>query len=136
MIPLEVALGRRLASYGIEQLRTRFLFSVVGSRSAADGAVVAAQMAFETEIGVILTKMTAPSPSVPGTAVESRRRFLAVDLDLRANRFLFEPALDDLRGLGAPEPYVALIRRHLSGDYPRYRVCATAALLSLAAALS
>jgi hypothetical protein len=136
VIPLEVALGRPLAPYGIEQLRTRFLFSVVGSRSAAEGAVVAAQMAFETEIGVILTKMTAPSPSVPGTVVASRRRFLDVDLDLRANRFLIEPALGDLLGLGAPEPYVGLLRRHLSGDYPRYRVCATAAVLSFAAALS
>jgi hypothetical protein len=133
---LEVALERPLAPYGIEQLRTRFLFSVVGSRNAREGAVVAAQMAFETEIGVILVKMTAPSPSIPGTVVASRRRFLDVDLDLRANRFLFEPALDDLRGLGAPEPYVGLLRRHLSGDYPRYRVCATAAILSLAAALS
>lgn len=136
MIALEAALARPLAPYGIEQLRARFLFSVVDSRSAAEGALVAAQMAFETEIGVILTKMIAPSPSVPGTVVESRRRFLDVDRDLRANRFLIEPALDDLLGLRAPEPYVGLIRRHLSVDYPRYRVCATAALLSLAAALS
>lgn len=136
MIALETALGRSFAPYGIEQLRTRFLFSVVNSRSATEGAVVAAQMAFETEIGVILTKMTAPSPSVPGTIVASRRRFLDVDFDLRSNRFLIEPALDDLHGLGAPEPYVGLLRRHLSGDYPRYRVCATAAVLSFAAALS
>lgn len=136
MTALEIILERPLAPYGIEQLRTRFLFSVVDSRSMRDGAVVAAQMAFETEIGVILTKMTAPSPSVPGTVVASRRRFLDIDLNLRANRFLIEPALDDLLGLGAPEPYVGLLRRHLSGDYPRYRVCAAAALLSLAAVLS
>src|SRR5678815_4074153 len=135
MIPLEIALDRPLTPYGIEQLRTRFLFSVVDSRNAAEGAVVAAQMAIETETGVNLTKMTAPSPSVPGTMVASRRRFLDVDLDLRANKFLIEPAFDDLLGLGAPEPYVGLLRRHLSGDYPRYRVCATAAVLSLAAAL-
>lgn len=136
MIPLEVALVRVLGLYGIEQLRTRFLFSVVDSRNPADGVLVAAQMAIETEIGVILTKVIAPSPSVPGTAVASRRRFLDVDKDLRANRFLIEPALDDLTDLGAPEPYVGLLRRHLASDYPRYRVCATAAALSLAAALS
>lgn len=136
MTALEIALGIPLAPYGIEQLRTRFLFSVVDSRDPREGALVAAQMALETEIGVILTKMIAPSPSVPGTVVASRRRFLDVDLDLRANRFLIEPALDDLLGLGAPDPYVGLLRRHLSGDYPRYRVCATAAVLSLAAALS
>lgn len=136
MTVLEAALGVPLAPYGIEQLRARFLFSVVDNRSSVDGALVAAQMAFETEIGVILTKMIAPSPSVPSTVVASRRRFLDVDKDLRANRFLIEPSLDDLEGLGAPTPYVDLIRRHLAGDYPRYRVCATAALLSLAAALS
>lgn len=136
MTALEAALGRPLASYGIEQLRTRFLFSVVDSRSAVEGAVVAAQMAFETEIGVILTKMTVPSPSVPGIVVASRRRFLDVDFDLRANRFLIEPALNDLLGFGAPVPYIGFLQRHLSGDYPRYRVCATAAVLSLAAALS
>ncbi len=127
---------RPLAPYGIEQLRTRFLFSVVNSRSITEGAVVAAQMAFETEIGVILVKMITPSPSIPGTIVASRRRFLDIDQDLRANRFLFEPALNDLLGLGAPAPYVELLRRHLAGDYPRYRGCATAAILSLAAALS
>lgn len=136
MTALEVALERPLALYGIEQLRTRFLFSVVDSRSVKEGTVVSAQMAFETEIGVILVKMTVPSPSVPGTVVTSRRRFLDVDLDLRANRFLFEPALNDLHELGALEPYVGFLRRHLAGDYPRYRVCATAAILSLAAALS
>ncbi len=136
MTALEVILERPLIPYGIEQLRTRFLFSVVDSRSTREGAVVTAQMAFETEIGVILVKVTTPSPSVPGTVVASRRRFLDIDLDLRTNRFLFEPALDDLRGLGAPDPYVEFLRRHLSDGYPRYRVCATAAILSLAAALS
>ena len=136
MIALEVALARVLGPYGIEQLRTRFLFSVVDSRNVSDGVLVAAQMALETEIGVILTKVIAPSPSVRGTVITSRRRFLDVDNDLRANRFLIEPALDDLSGLGAPDPYVGLLRRHLAGDYPRYRVCATAAVLSLAAALS
>lgn len=136
MIALEDALRRPLVPYGIEQLRTRFLFSVVENRNTQEGALVAAQMAFETEIGVILTKMITPSPSVLGVVIASRRRFLDVDLDLRANRFLIEPALDDLLGLGALEPYVGLFRRHLSGDYPRYRVCAIAAVLSLAAALS
>lgn len=136
MTALEIVLGFSLVPYGLEQLRTRFLFSVVDSRSAREGALVAAQMAFETEIGVILTKMIAPSPSVSSTVVASRRRFLDVDMDLRANKFLVEPALDDLRGLGAPDPYVGLLRRHLSSDYPRYRVCATAATLSFAAALS
>lgn len=136
MIALETALARPLAPYGIEQLRTRFLFSVVSTRSPPEGAIVAAQMVLETEIGVILAKVISPSPSVPGTVVASRRRFLDVDKDLRTNKFLFEPALSDLLGLLAPEPYVALVRRHLAGDYPRYRVCATAALLSLAAALS
>ncbi len=136
MTALEIALELPLVPYGLEQLRTRFLFSVVDSRNVREGALVAAQMAFETEIGVILTKMITPSPSVSGTVVASRRRFLDVDMDLRANRFLVEPALDDLRGLGAPDPYVGLLRRHLSSDYPRYRVCATAATLSFAAALS
>ncbi len=136
MIALEVALARVLGPYSLEQLRTRFLFSVVDSRNIADGVLVAAQMAIETEIGVILTKVISPSPSVPGTVVASRRRFLDVDKDLRANRFLIEPALDALASLGAPEPYVSLLRRHLAGDYSRYRVCATAAALSFAAALS
>jgi hypothetical protein len=136
MIALEAALARPLAGYGIEQLRARFLFSVVSNRSPSEAAIVAAQMALETEIGVILAKVISPSPSVPGTLIASRRRFLDVDRDLRINRFLFEPALDDLLGLRAPEPYVGLVRRHLAGDYARYRVCATAALLSLAAALS
>lgn len=136
MTALETALARPLSAYGIEQLRARFLFSVVTSRSVADASIVAAQMAFETEIGVILKKIISSSPSVPGTLVATRRRFIDVDKDLRSNRFLIEPALDDLLNLRAPEPYVSLLRRHLAGDYARYRVCATAALLSLAAALS
>lgn len=136
MISLESALAQPLVPYSIEQLRARFLFSVVSNRDPADAVIVVAQMAFDTEIGVILTKVITPSPSVPGTVVTSRRRFLDVDKDLRANRFLIEPALDDLASLNLPEPYIGLLRRHLASDYPRYRVCATAATLSFAAALS
>lgn len=136
MIALEAALARPLAPYGTEQLRLRFLFTVVTSRSPAEGVLVATQMSQETEAGVILAKVIRPSPSVPGTVVASRRRFLDVDVDLRVNRFLIEPALDGLSSLGAPDPYVGLIRRHLAADYARYRVCAVAVLLSLAAALS
>ena len=136
MIPLEVALGRPLAPYGAEQLRNRLLFSVVSNRDLIEGALVVAQMTQETEARVVLAKVITLSPSALGARVPSRRRFLDVDKDLRANQFLVEPALSDLLGLGAPGPYVDLVRRHLAGDYARYRVCATAVLLSLAAALS
>lgn len=136
MTPLETALLKPLAPYVIEQLRTRFLFSVVSNRNPTEGAIVASQMAYETEIGVVLTKVITPSPSVPGRVITSRRRFLDVDNDLRANKFLIEPALDDFQGLGTPEPYVGLIRRHLGSNYSRHRMCAVAALLSFAAAIS
>jgi hypothetical protein len=133
---LETQLASPLAPYALEQLRSRFLFFVVDTHDPAQGAFVAAQMAFETEIGAILTKIISASLSVAGTKVPSRRRFLDVDKDIRGYRFLVEPALSALEELRAPDPYVNLLRRHLGGDYPRYRMCAIAATLSFAVALS
>lgn len=133
---LEARLALPLKTYALEQLRTRFLYAVTTTHDVTTGAKVATQMSFQTEIRAILVKLTTPSPSTIAAVYPVRRRFLDVDVDIRSNKFLIEPALDDLTPLLVPEPYVNLLRRYLGSDYPRYRVCAVAALLVLAASQS
>lgn len=133
MTSLDVLLVRPLSDYALEQLRRRFLHSVTTTRDVATGASVAVQMAHGTEVRAVLAKLGAPAPGLLTTLIPSRRRFLDVDADLQATRFLLEPALDGLTP-AVPLGYVSLFRRHLASDYPRYRVCAVAALLCAAAA--
>lgn len=130
---IEARLVEPFDNYALEQLRTRFLFSAVSTHLPADGAKVAVQMSFDTEVGKVLVKLTTVSPSVLKTTVATRRRFLEVDNDLRAYKFLLQPALDALSELLVPVPYVNFLSRHMSSSYPRYRVSATATLLCLAA---
>jgi hypothetical protein len=135
-VTLEARLALSFSDYALEQLRTRFLYAVTTSHAVATSARVAVQMAFGTEIKAILMKLTTPSPSVLAEVITVRRRFLDVDNDMRGNSFLYEPALTSLTPLNVPDPYVNLLRRHLGSDYPRYRICGTAALLCLAATQS
>lgn len=130
---IEATLTSPLEDYALEQLRARFIHSVTTTHDAVVGAKVAVQMAFATEIRATLVKLMAPEPSTLAAVFPARRRFLDVDVDLRSNKFLIEPALDSLSSLLVPEPYVNLLRRYLGSDYPRYRVCAVAATLCLAA---
>lgn len=132
----ETRLTQPFTGYAIEQLRTRFLYAVTTSHEVVSSAKVATQMSFQTELRAVLVKLTTPAPSTLSAVYPTRRRFLDVDIDMRLNKFLIDPALDDLLPLNVPEPYVNLLRRHLNSDYPRYRVCALAAALVLAASQS
>lgn len=136
--PIETKLATPFNSPVLELLRATFIRSVVSVPDAAQGARAILQMSFETEVGTILVKLVDLVPGVLSSTVCPRRHFLDVDLAVRANRHLLEPALAALGGLASPVPdvYVQFIRRHLAADYARYRVCAVAALLVLAAALS
>lgn len=132
----EVRLTTPITGYALEQLRTRFLYSVTTKHDVVTSALVTVQMSFETELRAVLVKLTRPAPSTLVTVYPTRRRFLDVDNDMRSNKFLVEPALDALTSLLVPDPYINLFRRHLNSDYPRYRVCALAAVLTLAASQS
>lgn len=120
-------------AYPLEQLRLRALYAATSTHDFIQSARALIQMAFETEAGTVLVKMVELSPDVLQTKVCPRRHYIDVDSDLRAFKFLFEPALDEI-GKKIPDPYVNFLRRFLSSDYPRYRVSATAAMLCLAAA--
>lgn len=133
----ETKLLQPLGNYALEQLRQRFLFSLTAPADMTKSARVAFQMAFETEIGAVLAKMIPLPASVMGSNVCERRRFGDVDKDMRLHRFLVGPALDALEETpDMPAPYMDLIRRYATADYPRYRVCALAAALCLAAFLA
>jgi hypothetical protein len=134
--PFEAALQQPMATYALEQLRQRFLFSLTTTHDLVRGARVALQMAFETEIGAILYKLIDLPPGVLESNVCERRRFLEIDGDMRLNRYLIKPALDSLSTIQTiPEPYVNFLRFYAIAQYPRYRTCTLAAALCLAKAV-
>lgn len=129
----EIRLLKPFDDYALEQLRLRFLYSLTSPADQKKSARVLLQMAFETEIGAAIAKMIALPASVPESNVCERRRFGDVDKDMQLHRFLVGPALDALEETpNMPAPYMDLIRRYATTDYPRYRVCALAAALCLA----
>jgi hypothetical protein len=90
-------------------------------------------MTFETEIGVALAKLITILPEEKAAIVCEARRYLDIDADMRAFSFLVDAALDALEAAQSlPVSYVNLLRAHFAAPYPRYRVCALAALLCLA----
>jgi hypothetical protein len=129
----ETRLLKPLPNYALEQLRARFMFSLVAPPDQVKAARVLFQMAFETEIRAVLIKMIELPTSVPESTVCERQRFIDVDKSMQLQRFLIGPALDALETTpGMPAPYMDLIRRYATSDYPRYRICALAASLCLA----
>jgi hypothetical protein len=129
----ETRLLKPLSDYALEQLRLRFMYTLTSPASQMKSARVLFQMAFETEIRAVLVKLIELPASVPESTVCERRRFGDVDKDMQLQRFLVGPALDALEETpGMPPPYMDLLRRYATSDYPRYRVCALAAALCLA----
>ena len=138
--PLESHLQQPFSDPSLEKLRTRLLYTLTTNHDIVKSARVALQMAFETEIGTVLTKlMTTPiASSVVNSNVCQRRHFLAIDADMQNNAYLIQPSLDALLKLPNPVPssYVSLLQRYLASNYARYRVCALASLLVLVVLLS
>ena len=137
MNAFETKLLTPLPSYALDQLRRRLLFSSTTNHVPADNARAVFQMAFDTEIRTVLSKVVQIPDEVAADIVASRRNFLAVAHDLALYGFLVEPALTELAALpDLPPPYVDLLRRYLQARAPRYRVSAACALLCLAAAFT
>jgi len=130
----EQRLMRPLPMYALEQLRVRFLHVVTTSKEQAKVARSVLQMAFDTEIGATLAKLITVAPDALTSRVCERRRFLEIDADMQAFKFLWAPALDAVREQEfLPLKYVELLELHYEAAYPRYRVSAIAALLCMAA---
>lgn len=132
--PFEQRLLQSLPAYALEQLRTRFIHAVTDPREPAKAARSILQMAFETEIGTALTKLIVIAPDVQKSRICERRRYLEIDQDMRMFKFLWTPALEALnQDNTVPSKYIELLEQHFGAEYPRYRVCALAALLCMAA---
>lgn len=125
-----------LPTYALEQLRQRFLFAVTTNHDPIKSARVVLQMAFETEIGAILTKQIATPAGFMTSTVCERRHYIDVDQDMSLQRYLIGPALTDLANTpNMPSSYVDFLTRYLTTDYPRYRMSAIAGVLCVAKVL-
>jgi hypothetical protein len=122
-------------NYALEQLRQRLMYAVVSPYDPTKAARVVFQMAYETELAAILAKMITLPASVPTTVstVCERQSFTDADASMQLYSFLVSPALTALGNLpNIPAPYVDLLARYATSEYPRYRTCALAAILCLA----
>ncbi len=134
--PFEMKLLAPCPTYALEQLRQRFLFAVTTTHDLVQSARAVLQMAFETEVGTILVKQVTLASDVMSSVVCVRRHYIDVDQDMRLQRYLVNPAFDDLAKLpGMPQPYVDFLARYVMSDYPRYRMSAIAGALCVTKAL-
>lgn len=123
------------SSYALEQLRQRLMYAVVSPFDPVKAARAVFQMAYETELSAILSKMVTLPASVPAavSTVCERQSFTDVDASMQLYSFLVAPALTALGNLpNIPQPYVDALARYATSEYPRYRTCALAAVLCLA----
>lgn len=123
-------------NYAIEQFRLRFLRVVVENAVPKKAARTVLQMALETEVAAVVTKLVDVMPDIQASVVCERRRYLEIDVDMRLHRYLIEPFLKEVSVLPEiPSPYVDLMRRYARSAYPRYRMSALAAALCAATAV-
>jgi hypothetical protein len=133
----ELLLLRPQASYALEQLRLRFLYFVTTTHNQIRSARVTLQMGFETELQAAIAKLILLPTGALRSKVCERRRFIDIDRDLQQYRYLINPAISALDDIPAiPDTYIELIRRYSVAEYPRYRVCALATMLCMAAAVA
>lgn len=120
--------------YPLEQLRQRLLYTVVDPHDVRQGARVVLQMAFEIDTAAFLNKLITVPSDVPRSKVCARRSFLAIDTDMRMQRYLIGPAIDALANItDVPTAYIDLLRDYAMAPYARYRTCALAATVCLSA---
>lgn len=130
----ELRLLQPLPDYALDQFRQRLLYTVVAApyRPAAAARTVL-QMAFETEIGVVLRKLLVLPADVLASNVCERQRYITVDRTLQAHRYLIGPAFTALAALpDVPACYVEFLRRYAVQDYANLRVAALAAMVCMA----
>jgi hypothetical protein len=132
----EIKLLQPMATYALEQLRQRFMYTLTYDHNQVKSARVIFQMGFETEIGAALRRLINLPAEILSSKVCGRRRFLEIDQDMALQRYLIGPALEELAQVpDVPVIYVDLFRRYLLSEYPRYRMCALAAAICMAKAL-
>ena len=132
----ETQLLQAFDTYALEQLRLRFLYTLTTNHNNTKGARVLLQMAFETEVGTILTKMMETPADLFSYKVCERRRYIPVDQDMHQQRYLIGPALRDIEQVpGMPASYMEFLTRYLVSDYPRYRMSALATAICVARVL-
>lgn len=129
----ETKLLTPLSTYGLETLRQRALFTFTTDHAPKLSARVILQMAYETELRTVIDRLLVPPAGLAEAMVCTRRRFIDIDSDLQYHRYLIGPAFKELQARPPlPPEYLNLVRGYLSMRYPRFRVCAVAALVSLA----
>lgn len=134
--PFETRLLQPMATYALEQARQRFLFSLTTTHEFVKSARVLLQMAFETEVGAILSKQLTPPADLDTSIVCERRRYVDVDQDMQLQRYLIGPMMDDLAATpNMPGPYADFLGRYLGAALPRYRMSAVATALCVAKVL-
>lgn len=132
----ELKLQSPLSAYALEQLRQRFLFALTTDHSGVKSARVLLQMAFETEVGIILVKQLTPPTGLQTADVCERRRYIDVDQDVRLQSYLIAPSLDAFAQTpNVPAAYVDFITRYVASGSPRYRMCALAVMLCITTVL-
>lgn len=130
----ESLLGQTLPLPQVDLLRTRVLYAATTTKEINASVRAVVQMAFETEIKVVLQRLTVIANEVFTSRVCERRRFIEIDSELKSFRFVIEAALAELQDSGRiPLPYLQLYQRYIYSKQPRYRVCGLAALVCLVA---
>lgn len=133
----ETGLLTPFPTYALEQLRRRFLYTLTDTHDSVKSARVLLQMVFETEVGVILTKMIERPADLYTYKVCERRRYIPIDQDMHQQRYLIGPALDELeRTPNMPSSYMEFLTRYLLSDYPRYRMGALSTAICVAKVLT
>lgn len=132
---LELKLRQDFPGYNLNTLRKLFLQYLTSDRDPIKSYRVAVQMAYDTELACVTRGFAPPVVLVLSVVIDTRRRYLDVDNDLKTARFLFTVAIQEaLAAKLLTPPYATLIQSRLQSPFVKTRINALATLLVVVAA--
>lgn len=132
---LELKLRQDFPGYNLNTLRKLFLQYLTIDRDPAKSYRVAVQMAYDTELACVTRGFAPPVDLVLSVVVDTRRRYLDIDNDLKTTRFLFGAAIQEaVAAKLLTPPYATLIQGRMQSSFVKTRVNAVATLLVIVAA--
>jgi hypothetical protein len=132
---LELKLRQDFPGYNLNTLRKLFLQYLTSDRDPIKSYRVAVQMAYDTELACVMRGFAPPVALVLSVVVDTRRRYLDVDNDLKTTRFLFGAAVQEaVAAKLLTPPYATLIQGRMQSVFVKTRVNAVATLLVIVAA--
>jgi hypothetical protein len=136
LLPVEAwLLQNRFKTQGLVQLQNIVMATITSSTLGAVQARTLLKTVFGSDLAATFKDLVTVPASALSVNLCARQRLTLVDQKFKSLMPYYGAALEELRALGATDPYLLLLRTHLTSASFQNRVAANCAIVLLAAAI-